>query len=124
MIRKIFNIQEFVNYAKFSPIKNENLHIVNFENEKDILRKSQKINIDFYLMAIKPPLEKNQIIEQNFEDQANSFLYMDCPQNTMDWESRYRQHRKRQENMGKGKRKNGKRPGEIIAVLSENEKGD
>ena len=86
MVRKIFNIQEFVDYARFSPIKNENLHIVNFANEKDILRKSQKINIDFYLLAIKPPLEKKQIIEQKFEDQANSFLYVDCPQNTMAWD--------------------------------------
>ncbi|MFT3904380.1 MAG: helix-turn-helix domain-containing protein [Niabella sp.] len=86
MVRKILNIQEFVEYARFSPLKNENLHIVNFENEKNILRKSQKINIDFYLMAIKPPLEKNQIIDQKFEDQANSFLYVDCPQNTMAWD--------------------------------------
>lgn len=86
MVKKIFNIQEFVDYARFSPVKNENLHIVNFENEKDILRKSQQINIDFYLMAIKPPLEKNQIIDQKFEDQANSFLYVDCPQNTMAWD--------------------------------------
>jgi len=86
MVKKIFNIQEFVDYARFSPVKNEHLHIVNFENEKDILRKSQKINIDFYLMAIKPPLEKGQIIEQKFEDQANSFLYVDCPQNTLAWD--------------------------------------
>ncbi|MBX2921392.1 MAG: AraC family transcriptional regulator [Chitinophagaceae bacterium] len=86
MVKRIFNIQEFVEYARFSPVKSESLHIVNFENEKDILRKSQQINIDFYLLAIKPPLEKDQIIEQKFEDQANSFLYVDCPQNTMAWD--------------------------------------
>lgn len=38
MVKKIFNIREFVDYARFSPLKNENLDIVNFENEKDILR--------------------------------------------------------------------------------------
>lgn len=86
MVKKILNIQEFVDYARFSPVKNENLHIVSFAHEKNILRKSQKINIDFYLMAIKPPLEKNRIIDQKFEDQANSFLYVDCPQNTMAWD--------------------------------------
>ncbi|MGC4129013.1 MAG: helix-turn-helix domain-containing protein [Bergeyella sp.] len=86
MVKKIFTIPEFVEYAKFSSLKNEKLHIVNFANEKDFLRKSQKINIDFYLLAIKPPMEKNQIIEQKFDDQANSFLYVDCPQNTMAWD--------------------------------------
>ncbi len=86
MVKKIFNIEEFVKYTQFSSLKNEHLHIVNFATEKDFLRKSQKINIDFYLLAIKPPLEKNQIIEQKFEDQANSFLYVDCPQNTMAWD--------------------------------------
>lgn len=86
MAKKIFNIQKFTEYARFSPVKNESLHIVNFENEKNILRKSQQINIDFYLLAIKPPLEKGRIIEQKFEDQANSFLYADCPQNTMAWD--------------------------------------
>ncbi|SFS52855.1 hypothetical protein SAMN05660206_102384 [Sphingobacterium wenxiniae] len=75
-----------MNYAQFSTLKNDNLHIVNFANEKDFLRKSQKINIDLYMMAIKPPLEKDQIIDQKFEDQANSFLYVDCPQNTMAWD--------------------------------------
>lgn len=82
----IFNIQDFVKYANFSPAKNEHLHIVDFGKEKDILRKSEKINIDFYLLAIKPPLEKNRIIDQKFEDQAHSFLYVDCPQNTMAWD--------------------------------------
>jgi len=86
MEKKIFNIREFVDYARFSPVKNDHLHIVDFGNEKDILRKSQKINIDFYLLAIKPPLEKNRIIDRKFEDQANSFLYVDCPQNTMAWD--------------------------------------
>lgn len=86
MVKKIFNIREFVDYAKFSPVKNENLHIINFENENNILLKSQQINIDFYLLAIKPPLEKQFIIDQKFEDQANSFLYVDCPQNTVAWD--------------------------------------
>ncbi|MBD1434603.1 AraC family transcriptional regulator [Sphingobacterium sp. DN00404] len=86
MVKKIFNIPDFVKYVQFSHLKNEHLHIVNFANEKDFLRKSQKINIDFYLLAIKPPMEKNQIVDQKFEDQANSFLYVDCPQNTMAWD--------------------------------------
>lgn len=86
MVKKIFNIPEFVEYAQFSPLRNEHLHIVDFGKEKEILRKSEKINIDFYLLAIKPPMEKGRIIEQKFDDRANSFLYVDCPQNTMAWD--------------------------------------
>lgn len=71
MLKKIFNIQEFVDYAKFSPVKNEDFHIVNFANERNILRKSQKINIDFYLLAIKPPVQKGFIIEQYVEKTAS-----------------------------------------------------
>lgn len=86
MVKKIFNIKDFVDYVRFSPVKNENLHIIDFENEKQMLCKSQKISIDFYLLSIKPPLEKNWVLEQKFEDQANSFLYVDCPQNTIAWD--------------------------------------
>ncbi|WP_413534015.1 helix-turn-helix domain-containing protein [Empedobacter brevis] len=86
MVKKIFKIQDFVEYAKFSPLKNDQLHVIDFSNEKEFLHKSEKINIDFYLLAIKPPMDKNQLIEQKFEDQANSFLYVDCPQNTMAWD--------------------------------------
>jgi len=31
-------------------------------------------------------MEKGRIIEQKFDDRANSFLYVDCPQNTMAWD--------------------------------------
>ncbi|MHC5202317.1 helix-turn-helix domain-containing protein [Myroides sp. LJL119] len=85
-IKKIFDIPGFVQYAKFTPLKDLHLHIVDFATEKNFLRKSDQIHIDFYLLAIKPPMQKNQHVRQIFSDQANSYLYVDSPQNNMAWD--------------------------------------
>lgn len=86
MTRKIYNIREFANYLNIGNVKNEDLHIVNYENENDILLHSPPITIDFYLLAIKPPLEKNFTTSYLYNDLANSFMYLDCPHNTLEWD--------------------------------------
>lgn len=86
MVNKIFNIREFASYLNVTKPKNDNLLIVNYENEDNIRLQSSSITIDFYLLAIKPPLEKNFKETQFLEDQAKSFMYVDCPQNNLDWD--------------------------------------
>jgi AraC-like DNA-binding protein len=86
MVKRIFNIRDFANYLQVSPVKNEDLHILNFESEKKMLLQSDPVTIDFYLLAIKPPLEKRFVEKRMFEDQANSYMYVDCPQNLLDWD--------------------------------------
>lgn len=86
MVSKIFNIKEFASYLNVSKPKNDDLLIVNYENEANIRLQSDSITIDFYLLAIKPPLEKNVAKTILLEDQAKSFMYVDCPQNNLDWD--------------------------------------
>lgn len=85
MVNKIFNIREFASYLNVTKPKNDDLLIVNYEKEDGIRLQSSPITIDFYLLAIKPPLEKNFTETQFLEDQAKSFMYVDCPQNNLNW---------------------------------------
>lgn len=84
---KILNIPEFCNYLNVDNLKSDDLHIVDFETQNDIRLKSEPVTIDFYLLAIKPPIEVNFTSRQLLEDQSDSsYLYADCPQNTLEWE--------------------------------------
>lgn len=84
---KILNIPEFCNYLNVDNLKSDDLHIVDFETKNDIRLKSEPVTIDFYLLAIKPPMEVNFTAHQLLEDQSDSsYLYADCPQNTLEWE--------------------------------------
>ncbi|KIC63942.1 helix-turn-helix domain-containing protein [Chryseobacterium taiwanense] len=86
MEKRIFDLKEFADYLNVKDIKNNDLHIINYEKEKNIRLHSDPVTIDFYLLAIKPPLEKNYIETVHIEDQGKSFMYMDSPQNTLDWD--------------------------------------
>lgn len=86
MVNKIYNIREFASYLNVTKPVNDDLLIVNYENEGDIRLQSNSITIDFYLLAIKPPLEKGFTETLFLEDQAKSFMYVDCPQNNLDWD--------------------------------------
>nr|WP_315032960.1 helix-turn-helix domain-containing protein [uncultured Chryseobacterium sp.] len=84
---KIFSIPEFSRYLNVDGLKNDDLHIVDFQYHRDLRLKSEPVTIDFYLLAIKPPMEKEFVSHQLFEDQSDSsYMYADCPQNTLEWE--------------------------------------
>ncbi|MEJ5102363.1 helix-turn-helix domain-containing protein [Chryseobacterium sp. MYb328] len=87
MSMKILNIPEFCRYLNVGPLKSDDLHIVDFEAENDIRLKSEPVTIDFYLLAIKPSMEVKFTSYQLLEDQSDSsYMYVDCPQNTLEWE--------------------------------------
>ncbi|WP_312553145.1 helix-turn-helix domain-containing protein [Empedobacter brevis] len=86
MTHKIFNIREFAAYLNVPAPQNDDLLIINYEDYNDIRLQSDSVTIDFYLLAIKPPLERKFKATQFLEDQAKSFMYVDCPQNTLHWD--------------------------------------
>nr|WP_295869514.1 helix-turn-helix domain-containing protein [uncultured Chitinophaga sp.] len=87
MAKHIFNIREFSDYLNISKgFKNEALHIANFEEQDDVRLQSGPVTIDFYLIAIKPPLDKRFVPVNLLEDQSKSYLYADCPHNSLDWD--------------------------------------
>lgn len=87
MKTRILNIPEFSKYLNVGNVKSDDLHVVNFEDKKDIRLQSDPVTIDFYLLAIKPPIDDKLMAEQLLEDQSDSsYMYVDCPQNTLEWE--------------------------------------
>ena len=86
MVKKIFNILEFAKYLNIVNVKNPDLHIVNYTDQKNLTLKSAPVTIDFYLLAIKPPVVKLKEPPFPYKDLSNSYMYLDCPQNTLEWD--------------------------------------
>ncbi|MGV0751325.1 helix-turn-helix domain-containing protein [Empedobacter brevis] len=86
MAHKIFSIREFAAYLNVPAPANEDLLIISYEDYNDIRLQSDTVTIDFYLLAIKPPLERKFKTTQFLEDQAKSYMYVDCPQNNLNWD--------------------------------------
>jgi AraC-like DNA-binding protein len=87
MSTKILSIPEFCRYLNVGGLKSEDLHVVNFEGKNEMRLKSEPVTIDFYLLAIKPPMDSKLAPYTLLEDQTDSsYMYVDCPQNTLGWE--------------------------------------
>lgn len=81
-----YNIKNFAEYLNVAGSNDENLLVINYENESNIRLKSNPIVIDFYLLAVKPPLDRRFKVTKLFEDQAKSYAYVDCPHNILEWD--------------------------------------
>ncbi|UUC44423.1 helix-turn-helix domain-containing protein [Flavobacterium cerinum] len=87
MKTKILDIKEFSRHLNCGKLKNDALHVINFEEEDHIRLASDPVTIDFYLLAIKPPMDTKLAPFPLLDDQADSsYLYVDCPQNSLQWE--------------------------------------
>ncbi|WEK71187.1 MAG: helix-turn-helix domain-containing protein [Candidatus Chryseobacterium colombiense] len=87
MNKKIYNLSEYAHYLGINDLKNDDMHIVFFgDQNENASPESNPVTIDFYLIAINPPLDKKQPFYKHWIDQTNSsHLYVDCPQNTVKW---------------------------------------
>lgn len=85
MTKKTFNLPQFAKYLNVSGVKDDDIHIVHYANEEGQLLKSDAVNIDFYMWSIKPILHKNFIRQELWNNQSNSYIYIDCPHNSIEW---------------------------------------
>nr|WP_315034469.1 helix-turn-helix domain-containing protein [uncultured Chryseobacterium sp.] len=85
---KIFGIKEFSDYLNIGDLKNDDLHIVNFEGKENVRQKSETVAIDFYLLSIKPHLiDSVRVNNPLLGDMSDSaYMYVDCPQNSLEWD--------------------------------------
>lgn len=83
---KIYSIPAFLKYLNVEGLKNEDLHITDFSNHKNVLLKSSPIVIDFYSLAIKPPIDKSIVPPNPSIESAQSYMYLDCPHNLLEWD--------------------------------------
>lgn len=87
MVKKVFSIPHFAKYLNCSGVKDDDIHIVNYANEEETLLKSDAVNIDFYMLTIKPILHKNIIKQELWDDQSSYYIYIDSPQNSIEWDN-------------------------------------
>lgn len=86
MEKKVFGLQQFAKYLNVSGVKDDNIHIVHYANEKEQRLKSDVVHIDFYMLSIKPILHKNLIKQELWDDQSSSYIYFDSPHNSIEWD--------------------------------------
>lgn len=87
MRTKILDIAEFSRHLNVGNLKSNDLHIVNFKGKDNVRLSSEPVTIDFYLLAIKPPMNPKFVPFQLLEDQTDtSYVFVDCPQNSLGWE--------------------------------------
>jgi AraC family transcriptional activator of pobA len=87
MEKKVLSLQQFANYLNFSGVKDKDIHIVNYAAEDDTLLKSDPVNIDFYMVTIKPILHKNFIRKELWDDQSSSYIYVGGPHHSFEWDT-------------------------------------
>lgn len=85
MRNKILNLPEFLSYVQRKGIKDDNIHIVNFEDEQGLL-KSDAINIDFYLLSLKPPMHKKVVYDYIIGEAGNSYMFFQSPGELQSWD--------------------------------------
>lgn len=85
-MKKKYNIKDFLEYTNISGFKNSYIHLVEYGNQTDMLRKSVPIELDFYLLAIKLNFDKDKNFGQTIFDHADAFVYLDQPGDFLQWD--------------------------------------
>ncbi|SDH47453.1 Helix-turn-helix domain-containing protein [Mucilaginibacter gossypii] len=70
----------------FEGVKDDDVHIVDFSVDKHGLLKSAPISIDFYILALKPPMHKNLVYEMPAEDAGSSYMFVNSPNASQGWD--------------------------------------
>lgn len=85
-LKKRYNIQEFLEYTNVSGFKNNYIHLGAYATQKNMRKKSDLIELDFYLLAIKLNFDKGTDFGQTIFDQADSYVYLDQPGDQLQWD--------------------------------------
>lgn len=85
-MKKKYDIKDFLDYTHISGFKNNHIHLVEYQKQKDMRKKSAPIELDFYLLAIKLNFDKDKNFGQTAFDQADSFVYLDQPGDFLQWD--------------------------------------
>lgn len=79
---KTFNIPSFLKYINVKGSTNNNIQVVHYDEHKNILLKSEPVQLEFYLIAIKNNIE----VHPPVEEMSSSYLFLDKPGNNMEWD--------------------------------------
>ncbi|MFT4202857.1 MAG: helix-turn-helix domain-containing protein [Chitinophagaceae bacterium] len=85
-LEKKYSIKEFTDYTNIKGLKNNQIHLTDYDLHPNIRKQSQPIQIDFYFLGIKKNYDKNKFFGQTAFDQAESFVYLDQPDDIIQWD--------------------------------------
>ncbi|ATL42482.1 helix-turn-helix domain-containing protein [Elizabethkingia sp. HX WHF] len=76
-----YNIPAFLQYINLEKPKNDKVHVASYVHGNQVLRKSNPIEVDFYMLAIK--INPNDVQP---EEMSDAFAYFDRPDNALEWD--------------------------------------
>ncbi|WP_060875594.1 helix-turn-helix domain-containing protein [Myroides odoratus] len=79
---KPYNISAFLKYINVKGSTNDNIQVIHYDDHKDIRLKSEPVELDFYLIAIKNNID----VQPPIEEMSSSYLFLDRPGNLMEWD--------------------------------------
>ncbi|MDJ1470168.1 helix-turn-helix domain-containing protein [Xanthocytophaga flava] len=86
MAEKLLNLPQFLKYLRLSGVKDDDFHIVNFAIDDHGLLKSAPVGIDFYILALKPPIHKDLVYQVPVGEQSSSFMIAQSPYTSQSWD--------------------------------------
>ncbi|SFK32157.1 helix-turn-helix domain-containing protein [Proteiniphilum acetatigenes] len=79
---RIYDIPGFLKYINVKGTNSDIIQVVHYDEHPGILLKSHPSKIDFYLLALKDKIE----VQSPIESMSDSYLYLDKPGNTIEWD--------------------------------------
>ncbi|KQT35637.1 hypothetical protein ASG22_01025 [Chryseobacterium sp. Leaf405] len=87
MGKKVFNLSGFSSYINVSEAKADDFHMIYFADEHEQMLSSDAVTVDFYMLSIKHVLHKNMIRKEIWDDQADTFIVINSPEDTLSWDN-------------------------------------
>ncbi|WET71824.1 helix-turn-helix domain-containing protein [Sphingobacterium sp.] len=79
---KKFNIPSFLKYINVKGSSSDSIQVIHYDQHKSIMLKSEPVELDFYLIAIKNNID----VQPPIEEMSASYLFLDKPGNMMEWD--------------------------------------
>lgn len=79
---KIYNIRSFFKHLNIQGTTSDLIQVVYYDEHPNILLKSDPVEIDFYLLALKDKIE----VQSPIDSMSDSYLYLDKPGNKIEWD--------------------------------------
>lgn len=79
---KSYNIPAFLKYINVNSKNDDGVQVIHYDEHKNMLLKSEPVQLEFYLIAIKNNID----VHPPVEEMSSSYLFLDKPGNNLEWD--------------------------------------